>query len=707
MSAKLVVDADGNIVEYAPAPVASPTRQQAKTQGVPRKSRAAEMWDDYTQAVKENVQRDGAILNRVREGFTLGIAEPISAGIIGGVQALQDGTDIRDEYRAERGRMARRSARIRQQAGLAGEVGQFVGGMAAPLGTGQRAVDTVNKIRKGAGAAKELGRVGQYVTRGTQQGAISGGITSLAQQDDLSNLPRVVGEVGRDMLAGGAGGAALGFVAPAAATAVAGVKRLLPGGRFGAARGAVEEAQANILDQVNRASDIPAAERRVAEMREQGVGPVLADVSRATQDNVRALSDLGVRGADEIAEKLDIRSERRGGRLRNVMEQISGINSSVTAAEFKRGQQTARKAIGESQYAVGGALDTPFLLTPQQNKALMSRAVPGNPADRTFRKFYEDALETYNANPNNIPHKRWNIAPSGRVMDETLRLYRQRINQLYKSGQGNEGAALRAQFDALREGLRRQNPEYADILDFQARGLAKERAIDEAGKIAAGIFSKPREVLDALRQVGHPEDVNAMRGVLADRLFRETGNRRAHTQIKRALADPNQPEARQVIDFIMGGPERTAKLQKWLDAEAPAIRTEGRLGGPNTSTNQMAMLNAVGADMESAGANVARLGAGIVTGSPGMATNAGALSYKYGKRLSDMVRRMQVAPAELKLLRKDVKEGDLTRMERRVLQRAAKRAARRAGPAAAAGRGGGYAVANVTRPGNTYEDEEQ
>jgi hypothetical protein len=688
----------------APVGAAPATRTEARQAGVPRKG----MLGRYTDAVGDTLKRDASYLRRIQNGLLLGQRPRIEAGVDAAIDTLSGKGGFRENYDRAILPARRREAKLRRDTeGFAGEAAEFAGGMLVPTGSGNLAVKGVNKVLEGAGKS-QLGRVGQYLTRGGAQGGTIGGITAALNSQDLTNVKDVA-----ERFAGGAGwgtaiGAGLGFAAPVASSALTYGRRLAQGqkGRIERALEGRAAAEEQVIEAVKRGGSISAAESRIAAMNQQGAEPILADASRTTRDAMRTLTDRGAKGAQELEDALVSRADRRGGRLRNVIEDISGINSGATTAETLRTTQQARKAVGEGQYAPGGPLDKPFLLTPQQNKALTARVAPGNPADRTFRQFYKEAVETINANPNFRAPKAGEPA-TARVIDETLRLYRQRINQLYKAGEGNQAAALRAQFDALREGLRKQNPDYASILDYQARGLAKERAIVEAEKIAGGIFTKPRETMDAIRQISHPDDVNAVRGVLADRLFRETGNRAAYRKLRGALNDPNQPEAREVVDFIMGGQGGTKRLEDWLSAERQGVLTEQRLGNSATSRN-LAAAEQFESDRLIALGNAGRAGAGVVTGSPGMVANALLNTTRYGAAAARGANQAVVDPAMLALMRRTAKPGDLTRMEQKALREAQRRAKRRAAPANLVGSGAGVGVANMMYPGSpAVFDEEQ
>lgn len=700
MTRQVVIGPDGKLAYADELPRVPPTRAQAKAAGQPRKS----FLERVGATVKENAVEAGAQVNKLRQGFTLGLADPIAAGIIGGVEALENDTNFVDEYRKARGQQAVRQQRINEQAGTLGTVAEFAGGMAAPLGTGQRAVNAVNALRTRAGG-EALGRFGQYVTRGGAQGATAGAATSLIGQQDFSDLGRVAVDTARDTTVGGLLGATLGVAAPAAASGVKYVNRLRKGaqGRVERALEAKAAAEEQIIAAIKRGGTIPAAESRIAAMTAQGAEPVIADASRTTRDAMRTLTDRGARGAQELEDKLVTRAERRGGRLRGAIEDISGISPQATTAAVQRANRMQRQAIGGVDYAPGGPLDNPFILTPQQNRVLTSRVAPGKPADQTFRRLYREAVETIKANPNFRAPGRDEPA-TARVIDETLRGYRQEITRLYKAGEGNKATALRAQFDELRAALRTQNPDYAAILDRQARGLAKERAVAEAEKLSGGIFTKPRETMDAIRQIAHPDDLNATRGVLLDKLFTQTGNRAAYRKLKDALSDPNQVEQRELIDFIMGGPQNTKRLQDWMDAERQGLLTEQRLGNSATTRN-LASAEQFESDRLIAAGNAARAGAGVATGSPGMFANAALNSIRYGVAAARGANQAVVDPAMLMLMRRTAKPGDLTRMEQKALREAQRRAQRRAGPAGAVGRAGGIAVTDVTSPGNNYDEE--
>lgn len=639
------------------------------------------------------------IAQRVGSGATFGLDKRLRAGI----SAIGDkikGERLGDAY--DRNLIAERRAEValKDRTGLAGDVAEFGGALVTPVKGAGLAIKGARALRRG----KDLGRLGQYVIGGMGAGATSGALEGAARSEDLTDIPQVAGNTlkaaGIGALTGGALGAAAIPIGGAVRSAVRAVR---PGGRFAAGREAVEAGEHALINQIERGGSVSKAEQRIGELSDQSAEPRLADVSAQTQSALRALTDKGVKGTDEAQAIFKERGVRRGGRLRSVIERVSGVDSAVTSAARQRTMEAVRKAEGGTDYALGGALDQPMLLTPQQQKLLKSQLQPGTPADRTFVKMFNKAVDTVKANPNALPSKPGEPA-TARVLDETLRGYRQKISRLYKAGKGNEATALRGQFDALRGALREQNPQYADIIDNQARRLATERAAKLGDKWGGKIFENPREVMDEitrLRRSAHADDIEAFRGSLADRAFTLTGSRASMpAKIQKAISDPLQPEGKALWDFILGGEAKTAEAMKWLKAEEITAATERKLGGSQTSTN-LEGLEGLDENTVNAMMNLGRAGVGAATGSPGMLANALALTGKYTGRAIAGKNIEASRKIQLKNLMRRVERGKLTRMQLRAKQKEAIRAARRQQGTNVLGRAAGYPAAVF----NT-EDEE-
>lgn len=634
-------------------------------------------------------------------------ARALSGGTFGLDKRLRAATGAaldRGGYGANREAEERAEVRRRGRTGFAGDVAEFGGAMAVPIGGGVRAIKAANAARLARGG-KELGKVTQGVLGGTVTGGLSGLAEGAARSPDFTEVNRTIG----DALTSGAYGAGVGAVlGPAAGFAGSAIRKgtetLSRSGRRRLAREALEDAEQRIIQNMDEAGlNVGRADERIAEMVAAGSEPRIADIAGINRSRLRALTDKGTRGTDQAAAVLDERSVQRGGRLRNIIANISGIGADTLSAAEARTSRAARKAQGSIDYAPGGPIDQPMNLTPQQVALLQKRVAPTSKADAQFQKLYADAVETVNANPNN-PRIDPDGPATGRAIDEMLRGYRQKITALYKAGKGNRAAALRAQFDALRDTLREQNPEYAAMVDDQARGLAEERAFAEGDKLAKSIFNDPRAVMDGISQIPHPEDKAAIRTALVSRLFSQSGNpANLSEKILRQLRDPNQPEARKMWDFVFGGPEKTDEALKWLRAEHEGALTERRLLGTQTSAN-MAGLDRLDADSVDIASGIGRALGGTATLNPAMATSGGLQAAKaMGARIAqpgiDALNQ-----AELKTLMRRVERGDLTRMQQRALKTKERRIKRRSKSVTAGGRAAGYLTGKVTQ--RSPDDEE-
>lgn len=629
--------------------------------------------------------------------------------------------NFRENYAQELEAQKKLAAEREQRTGTVGDVVEFAGGMAVPMGTGARVVQGANALRVARGA-KPLGRVAQTALAGATVGGTAGSIEGAARSEDFGN----VGDVAANTVRGGLTGAAAGTVlGPAAAAAGGAARRGINALRRGTQRGirpnpnareAMEEGLQETANLINeRGRSVPALEREMGELREQGIQPIVADVTRGTEGRLRAVSDLGA-DVSTARQKLVERADTAGQRMREQISEASGVDPAFQARQAQRERIGERRARGRQQYEPGGEMEAPVQLTEELERVLRTRAQPGNPRDTTFREMYNDAVTAIRSDPN-IAHTVDNIDLSGdplhqpntlRVMDRVMRQYRQRVDQLYRSNQGDQAEALRNQWDALRGVLGQTNPQYREILADQARGFATERAATLADQLGPMVISDPRRVIDELSQIPHGEDQEAMRQAFVSWMFDKSGRHplQLMRSIRAATSERAAPEGRQLWEFILNGEQGVRQVRRAIRREERGSRVLSALG--NSQTSRFAA-DQGRAQSEDAAVAAARALAGVGTGNPAMAAGGAAqwmrLMWKKAvDPISDAGRS-----AQAKVLSRNLEPGDIQRIQEQGRQAYGRSMRRRTRTGSRGARAGATGVNYLTKPVTYYDarDDEQ
>lgn len=682
------------------------SRKQAKAAGTPRKALAdLERGKNFINDIPV-IGKANKVLQDLRSGFTFGLDKRASAL---GTSLAEAATGQGFNYSRNLEREKQEEAQRAGETGLAGTTARFVGGMAVPIGGAGTAIKLAEKVRGG----KELGRFGTYLVGGAGAGATGGALGGAAEADwsDPEDIARRTATgAGGGALLGSALGGGGALVAPQARRIVQSV-----GGRRARramARDIVESAQTRALETVERGGSLKAAERELADAEARNAEPMLADVNIAARGEAKRLQNRGLRGADEAAQTAVTRSNRRGGRLRNAIAEISGIAPQTLAQRSGRTVRKARLDEGEEGYASAGFLDNAAPESRVIDEILNKSDASNTEAHAIVRKAFKDANDAIDINrelPNPFVMVPREGAPGGevawptmRAVDLVIRDLRGKADTLYKSD-----TALAEGINSVRKALQkelRQNGEYADLLDQQAAGLAKESAIKFAQANGSKVLSNPREVLDDLmtKYADKPEELQAIRSALVSEMFDKTRSRTLPKQVLDSIDDPNQPEAKALWDFIMDGPENTNKLRNWIKGELPATAVDRYLAGNVSATGELTQGGADSAG-QIAGA-VGRAAIGQATGNTAMM--AGNVTNAV-TRAMDAVRKGPGAMAEdallLRILTRKARSGDLTKMERRALRRAKRQKAERERLLNRTGRVIGMGIGGI-QPGEGKED---
>ncbi|HEX4716454.1 MAG TPA: hypothetical protein VH164_16160, partial [Ktedonobacteraceae bacterium] len=600
-------------------------------------------------------QSQADLARRAVSGVTLGLDQRAQAA----AQAAQDaaqGQNFAQAYQSNRQAVQRSQTALKARTGATGDLAEVAGSLALPIGGAGKVLEGVEALR----GAPIVSKVARSLVGGAGAGGIAGAATGAAQSQDWSDLPETAWNTLRSGGVGALVGAGLGLVSTAATPLAQHAADAITGNTAGAAARATEAGQQAVLDTINKAGGVPAAEDVIQKMTDSGVPAMVADTSSRAQSALRGLTDKGTEGSDAAAAAIDARRLARGSRVTGNLEDVTGQNYNTSSAERTAGMRKARLDTGETDYAPGGIMDQPVNLT-QEQQALLQKGVAGNTtAEKTFQKMHAQAQDDVLSDPTQ-PNPDPNQPTTLRVVDQMLRNYKDRISTLFSNGLTTKGTGLRNQFDALRKTLTDNNSQYADIVNTQARGLAQERAAQMGQQLAPNMLTKPRDVLQAINNpLLHPDDKAELRYALVDHLLNrvQNSNSTAQTnQLVSRLQDTNNQPMQDLGKFLFGDQDGVDQAVAHMTAEQNAMATEKRMAGSGTSTN-IAGANTFGGDAATA---MSMIGSGKLGWAKALMTHVTDPQNEAANE------------AALELLTRKMKPGDLTRLQLQAQNRLAAR----------------------------------
>ena len=676
------------------------------------------------------------------EGAAAAILAPPNLAAFGGKEV-----DLADRYNKQKAYSEKANVNAQQAAPLtyggselAGAIASPITKLAGPAGAiiskvpgGARVVKGLKALDEATTVNKAVRPVASAVVSGAKAGAAGGAATGAINAPDWTDPRDVLSKAGSGAMFGlGAGGLLGGLAVPAgnivanvgqnvgrrlgtlAGVAVDKAGNLVQDARklgeraadafkgdsahFAARRGNAarikEEAQQEVFDALGTSGVTPKmADTSAATAAAQGGAPVTADASRATQGVLKGAYDKGVKGAKELADNLQSRAVARGGRVRQFMANLAGLNPSTTVGGATRASKARAKAMAGQDY----------------DPAQWGQAIAHTPEiDKFFSKnrgllqpYIDKASTALRASENPLPtHQVVNgmRVPSIGLMDAAVKGLKEHVNTLMQGEAPDKvlGNSLKTKADALDNILKSQNPVYAKALSRQATEFATQDALKLGQQLSGKLFSNPRETHDLMvaYNLKHPNNPGELRQAMLSALFdKSVSMRQLPGKIREHLDEKAEPEVKAIWRFMMRNDDNVGKLRAWAKTEKPLGETEDILRGGSVTNFAGQGKEVLERGERSGNASIGRAGLGAMMKNWAMlgsnAANAMQRAMQghnaaYNRALQARVVKELGAttkPGELAAKAAVLKAARLTRQEARA--RGIRRAARVAGHEAA------------------------
>jgi hypothetical protein len=731
---------DGKIIFEEDEPPAS--RKARLAEGKTRKAEAAaaeepSVWDTVKDYGKRGLKYASDVATGAVEGGTQGYSFGLRPRIEGLAAAAfappnlsafgGEKVDLADRYNKQKEYAEKTNVQAEQNAPFTYGGSELAGAIASPIGKVVKpVVGAVKAIPGGAkivGAAEKVGKVldvdkkvrpvASALVAGVKGGVKGGAATGAIQSPDWTDPGRVWEDTKSGAFVGGLGGAVLGAAAPIiggpvarAGTNIANrIKEAVRPSRQGeAARtigqrvgGAIEgsvanrasrraraqelseNAQGEVLESMKSAGVTPnMADTTIAEAAAQGSTANLADSARSTRGLLKGLYDKGIKGSEKLVSDVQDRGVKRGGRIREVLSNLSGVNRNLTTAAEQRASKAAAKGYATADYdkAIWGQ---PITMHPdidkwfRQNRSLIQPMINESAAALRLNR----AKVPTDAKVNGVR------TPTIALMDGAMKRFKEKIDTLMKGDAADKGMgqAMKSQMKYLDDLLKQHNPQYKHALGRQYDEFAKQDALELSKTVAADIFSNPRQAWDKMKAFNteYPNHSTQLREAMLSKIFDQSVNNRSlPLKIRAQIMDNAQPESRAIWNFMLQNePKNVKALQKWIERERPMIRTEEATGGGSNTSFNTASREAEERHQQSANASAGRGALGAITNNMAMmASNTANWFQRAYQARNTAIRRMEQrmmvnelgkgrSPGEIKKMAEDVVKKQLTRQQKR------------------------------------------
>lgn len=485
-------------------------------------------------------------------GMSFGLDDVLEGGVAAASAALQ-GRDAGQAYRETREVRRRIRDQNDEETPVSGGIGTVVGLVGAPvrsvLGLGARGVTAVAP-RAAPMLARAARATAGPIGTGAVQGATQAGLMTLADTD---------GDVGRAAqsaigggIAGGAGGAVVGHLAP-------GIARAFRDRRPGQAERVAYDKIASMLsrgrDDVGQPLTPGSARAEITDATNRGTPTTLGDLTPemsglrgelVRRTELPSAGDVAAQAEQRLATAADRFDDQIRGRVR--LTSGSGDDALKTSARI----EDARKAQGAADYAKGGAMDRPLAPTPEIRSAirtptpdmrealkLAQRAFANDPAMGPFFVKVRVGDEMVDV-------------PTTRAFDEIKKAFDDLIEDGIKYAPdgrvivSNASRAASKQIRALKDQVAKSNPEYAELVGRQRDAFERLESLNAGRTFLDRIRKQPREVLADLT-ARDAKNVDEVRTGLIDALLAMRNSNNSPIKLLRSWE--RNPQQRAVLEI--------------------------------------------------------------------------------------------------------------------------------------------------------------
>lgn len=653
------------------------------------------------------------LASRMTSGATFNQDQRIGAAAYALARGAQ-GHDVARSYDAGRHNEAQQYEATKQRTGRVGDVAEFGGSMLVPGVGGEAAVGKIAAARAARGA-KALNPLLAHAAGGAISGAATGAIEGAARAPDYTDIPNVINQAVTTGAIGGAGGAILGPTVGLIGTGLGKLTRGVGGAisptlkrtqDIAARKNLLTTAEGQLLGEMADKGIKPSRiENSVADLNSQGSAPILADTSEFAQGRLRALTDKGTIGTDTARLNLTDRATGRAGRLRQMIGNIAGVDPFYMSKIDQAVRGAARKAMAAKDYKIGGIMEGAVKLPPSAQAIIDKKVKPAGPAEDLFHDIYQEAKNKLGLNTDLTGMLMKGNKPTRRVINEMLKIYSERANKAFESGDGTLGAGIKTAFNAFRQQVAQNNPRMATAIAKQAKEFAWERASKNAETIATqeNITKYPELILNHLSdlaQKGDPDELAAAKSAILGKVLANVGRDKNSTYMQdlaRRISDTQQPAHANLFNELTGG--NADNIRKFINNERMPVATDQRLLGSQSSGN-LARISEL-ENTASMSGNIGRAIAGGLTKKPAMALSGIIGTVAPGLKRAAQNAEEKNQAAQLQVLMRRMQPGTLSRMQNRV---AAQRVARSKLRAARSAIGGG--LAGVAAGDMTQQDQQ-
>jgi hypothetical protein len=521
-----------------------------------------------------------------------------SAATSGVKKAVQTGNigEIGHEYRLSRDTERQLTNEAVQRTGTGGTIAEIAGALANPIGDGAALLKFGGKaIPLLAKAGTKLAAAPALV-RGVAAGANQGAFNAAGSADNNDHILSTIGQ-------GAAVGGAMGGIFGGATTGARRVVQILRDRGTDAAERVAYNRIGTMLDKGGMSP--LTAQRELAVTNARGGNGMVQDLTPGLRAQAGAIARRPeVAGSNDLInggeDRLMGRNDRFDTELKN---RVGNADATAHMDQLK----ATRQAQGNVDYQQ--ALDGKF----HWNQPLQDFV---DKADPEIHAAFRDGARLASLHDQDIGQLGMQIGadgkpimsttPSMRVFDYTKRAMDAKISQAYRSGDNAYAAGLSNQLGKFKQLIMDANPDYAPALAKQRDFFQRAEATQFGLGVVKRLQSDPKGVLKDIQALDPAHHDDARQGI-ADALINLRSQKADPSQFVRTLAN-RSPEARQVLEFTLGGPKSFNQFRRFLDREGRSTAADLYTApGRQSITSHMDGAQAsLGSDVGSLAENVGR-----------------------------------------------------------------------------------------------------
>lgn len=533
--------------------MAANTAKPKATSG-PKLSQHEQAVQSRVQARSKDARQSGGFspFRKFASGYLASFDDELSGGLTAGTRGIASAFRKRDIGEVKREYLTQRDTIRAENDKLAENTGSGVAEIAGAI---------MNPIKAGKFLSRAPGIV-QAAGVGAKQGLVNA--AGASEADNASDLIA-------NALSGGVTGAAVGGALGGVVHAGRGAAHILKDRTKDAAERVAYGRVGNMLAKGKTTPERAARELKVSEGR--GNDAMVMDLLPSLRAQAGAISRKpNVPSSNDLIRRGEERILARPGKFEDEIRDRIQPKTGQDAMARKDSIHGARKAQGDAEYKA--VLEKQFVWNDDLEKFVSGAP----PATKTVLKDAVKLVQNERLDPkalgwgfNEAGDVVFQKVPSMRTFDYMKRSFDQHIAAAYKGGDNNLARVLSGELDALKYGITRSHPDYADVLAKQRDFYQKASAVELGQDVLKRMKKEPKLVLRELRGLDAKVQEDARTGIVDSLIALRASNSNPVTFIRGVMRSREQ---RKILEFAFGGKGNLNRFTRWLDRESRGFEAD-------------------------------------------------------------------------------------------------------------------------------------